>query len=432
MADKHFIARRYALMPNRQQEAELTKCAAAARLAFNLTNEEAAMQRVYNEIDQTSGGIIQRPSFSFTAKSSRINQFTQHIKADHTWLCEVNSRIIESAISDCLQSWKRFFETCRTRRVSPPRFRAKGRFEAFTLRPGTAKVIHGDNHLRIGSAGLVRAVIHHQPPGQIKRLTIVRSTSRWIASVTYEHDQAVATPSPVGTPIAIDRGVAIAYAASDGRQWRHPVDRLLQIDQRIRQLQTKAARQTRGSARYRHTRRRIASFMEHAAAIRTQFNHHVTARLASDHDLIALEDLNIRNMTASARGTMDDPGTNVRAKSGLNRAILNIGWGEFARQIDYKTKRHAGKVVTLPPQYTSQRCSECGHIDATNRVTRSLFTCGKCGARHHADTNAAENLLTLALSGQTGSVQGLGARQANSAGDRQREVTGKQPELFEL
>jgi transposase len=99
--------------------------------------------------------------------------------------------------------------------------------------------------------------------------------------------------------------------------------------------------------------------------------------------------LKIKNMTRSARGTIEAPGQNVRAKAGLNRSISQQGWGMFARYLEYKAP---GRVEKIDPAYTSQRCPECGHVDADSRKSQALFACTACGYSCNADVNAARNI----------------------------------------
>jgi len=105
--------------------------------------------------------------------------------------------------------------------------------------------------------------------------------------------------------------------------------------------------------------------------------------------MLFVEDLNVRNMSRSAAGTLDEPGKNVRAKAGLNKAILDQGWSAFRRQLEYKSQWRGGTVVAVPPQHTSQTCSVCGYVHPDNRLSRDRFHCRACG---HADINAAKNI----------------------------------------
>ena len=105
--------------------------------------------------------------------------------------------------------------------------------------------------------------------------------------------------------------------------------------------------------------------------------------------VIKVEDLRIRNMTRSAKGTVKDPGCNVRAKAGLNRGILRSGWGLLVRRLEEKAPGRVGKVY---PAFTSQRCSACGRVDARSRESQARFVCTACGYACHADVNAARNI----------------------------------------
>jgi putative transposase len=97
-------------------------------------------------------------------------------------------------------------------------------------------------------------------------------------------------------------------------------------------------------------------------------------------------------MTASAKGTAESPGRNVKQKAGLNKSILDQGWGEFSRQLEYKQSWRGGWVLYVNPAYTSQTCSQCGHVAPDNRKSRELFVCENCGHTANADVNAAINI----------------------------------------
>ena len=108
--------------------------------------------------------------------------------------------------------------------------------------------------------------------------------------------------------------------------------------------------------------------------------------------MVFVEDLKVKNMSKSAKGTLQEPGKNVLAKSGLNRSILDCGWGMFRTMLEYKTN-----VIKVNPKYTSQICNCCGNKDAQSRLSQSEFVCTNCGHRSHADVNAAKNILSQGL-----------------------------------
>ena len=136
------------------------------------------------------------------------------------------------------------------------------------------------------------------------------------------------------------------------------------------------------------------------AQARTNWCHQVSREIARRYDVAYLEDLNTKGMTASAKGTMDSPGTNVRQKAGLNRGILATGWYKLERCLSYKVS-----VVKVPAAYTSQTCHACGYMDKANRKSQSVFECVKCGHRDNADVNAA---LNIPASGNGASARGGG------------------------
>ncbi len=109
--------------------------------------------------------------------------------------------------------------------------------------------------------------------------------------------------------------------------------------------------------------------------------------------MVVLEDLSVRSMSRSARGTVDAPGRKVRAKAGLNKSILDQGWAEFRRQLEYKQTWRGGIVVAVDPRNTSRTCPLCGHVSAENRKIQGVFRCVRCGYAADADVNAARNIL---------------------------------------
>ena len=109
--------------------------------------------------------------------------------------------------------------------------------------------------------------------------------------------------------------------------------------------------------------------------------------------MIVIEDLQVRNMSRSAAGTIEQPGSNVKAKSGLNQSILDQSWYESRRQLEYKQKWRGGTVIAVPAHHTSQKCADCGFVDPGNRISQSDFRCLECGNSANADLNAARNIL---------------------------------------
>ncbi len=212
------------------------------------------------------------------------------------------------------------------------------------------------------------------------------SVGRW-------HIAFAAVPDPVAGPgtgqeVGVDRGVAVSAALSTGEL--HTCPRLsIGRRGRLRRLQRKFARAERGSNRRARLKFAIARLRAREADSRKDWAEKLSTDLARRFDVIRVEDLRVRDMTRSARGTSEKPGRNVRQKAGLNRGILASGWGILVHRLEEKAP---GRVEKIHPAYTSQRCSACGHVNRKSRESQADFRCTACGFMLHADLNAARNI----------------------------------------
>jgi putative transposase len=217
------------------------------------------------------------------------------------------------------------------------------------------------------------------------RVTMDRA-GRW-------HVAFAAIPGPVPAPgngqvVGIDRGVAVSAALSTGELLRAPGLTPRQRG-RLRRLERTLARARRGSARRSRVKLAVARLRARETDRRTDWAEKTSTDLARRFDLVRVEDLHIANMTRSARGTAAQPGRNVAQKSGLNRGILQSGWGLLVRRLADKAP---GRVEKVSPAFTSQRCSACGHVAAESRKSQALFACAACNFTLNADVNAARNI----------------------------------------
>src|SRR6266702_2070883 len=167
------------------------------------------------------------------------------------------------------------------------------------------------------------------------------------------------------------------------------VPKTARVRRRMRRLERKLARARRGSERRRRVRLAIARLHARETDRRKDWAEKASTDIARRFDVIRIEDLRIRNMTRSGKGTLENPGRNVRQKSGLNREILRSGWGLLVRRLEEKA---ASRVEKIKPAFTSQRCSACGHVDAKSRESQACFVCTACGYACNADVNAARNI----------------------------------------
>jgi putative transposase len=144
---------------------------------------------------------------------------------------------------------------------------------------------------------------------------------------------------------------------------------------------------------WKKAKTRVQRIHARIANARLDFLHKTSYAISKDHAMVVMENLQVRNMSRSAAGTVEQPGRNVQQKTGLNKSILEQGWREFRRQMEYKMIRTGGLFVPVPPQNTSTACPQCGHISKENRKTQAQFACVECGFSDNADLVGAINIL---------------------------------------
>lgn len=208
--------------------------------------------------------------------------------------------------------------------------------------------------------------------------------------------------------IGLDVGVAKTVTRSDGIVHQIDTDNIKSIEGRISVLQRRLSHKKgskkgeKKSGHWLRQKKQINKLQSELSHIRQNFNHQISRLLVNSFDNIVIEDLKIKNMTASAAGTLENPGNMVKQKSGLNKAILRNGWFQFRTMLEYKSNWVGGNVIAVKPNYTSQTCSQCGYVDSENRKNQAKFKCIKCGYIDNADINAAKNILKLSPAGSPG------------------------------
>jgi len=258
--------------------------------------------------------------------------------------------------------------------------------------------------------------------GTIKNITVTHRGGQWFASIQVE--QMIEIGKHVSdSEIGVDAGIKCFAAFSDGTKIEG-VHSFRKHEERLAREQRKLSRKKRGSENWKKQKREIAKLHHTIANVRSDFLHKFSTNISNNHAKVYAEGLQIRNMSASAKGSIEEPGRSVKAKSGLNKSILDQGWYEFRRQLDYKLFWRGGMLVEVNPRHTSQQCSCCGHTAKENRISQDVFRCQVCGHAENADVNAAKNILTV---GQTGI-----ACQANHIGGRQQEPAGTREEVLPM
>ncbi|MFG2017344.1 RNA-guided endonuclease InsQ/TnpB family protein [Actinomadura geliboluensis] len=369
---------RYRLQPTPAQEAGLLEHCGHARFVWNLAVEQHGHWRL---------GRRGAPGFA-----EQCRQLTE-ARAAFAWLRAGSVIVQQQALKDFAQAMANFFASTHRR----PTWRKAGRHEGFRvvgqrgLHWDVRRLSRRTGEVRIPKVGWVRFRWSRPVPGGVKSFRVTRDRAgRW--HVAFAHIPAPIPAPGNGQAVGVDRGVTVSAALSTGELLHGPSLTAWEAE-RLRRLQRKLARAKRGSNRRAHLRALIARLRAREADRRRDWVEKTTTRLATGFDLIAVEDLNVRGMTRSAKGTLGAPGTGVRAKAGLNRAILAAGWGRLVQRLEHKAP---GRLIKVDPRYTSQTCHACGHRAPENRESQAVFRCVACGHRANADINAARNIQTIA------------------------------------
>lgn len=307
------------------------------------------------------------------------------------FLAKAGSQTLQQTLKFLDQALKEAFDKKNPKRF--PRFKKKGRdTDSFRFPQGFK--LDGDRAF-LPKIGWVRFRKSREIEGTPRNATISRRGEYWYISIQTEI-KASEPVHPSASTVGIDLGVARFATLSDG-SYLEPLNSFKKLEKKLAREQRGLARKVKFSANWHKQKRKISQLHIRIADARNDYLHKASDTISKNHAVVVLEDLRIRNMSASAKGTMDEPGRNVRAKSGLNKAILDQGWFEFRRQIEYKELWRGGRVVAIPPQYTSQTCPDCGHVSADNRRSQARFVCIACGYEENADFVGAINILAAGL-----------------------------------
>lgn len=337
------------------------------------------------------------PRISYNDAAGMLKLWKQ---SDETpWLKACDSQVLQQA----LMQLERGYVNCFEGRSDPPTKRKKFVNDSFRY-PQRFKV--EGNKVYLPKIGWVKFRKSREIDGTIKNVTVSRKGHHWF--VSFQTEQEIDDPiHPSESAVGIDLGIAQFATLSDGTVYE-PLSAFRRLEAKLAKLQRKLSRKVKFSNNWKTIKRKITRLHSKIADARGDYLHKVSTEISQNHAVIGVEDLKVSNMSKSAKGTIDRPGKKVAQKSGLNKSILDQGWGMFRATMEYKQLWRGGMVIAVPPHHTSQMCSECGHTSPLNRQSQSTFECVQCGFKANADWNAASNIRTLAV-GQTESLNACGA-----------------------
>jgi len=365
---------KFKLRPSKTQEAALLKMVGSCRFIWNklLAIQNARLkrgQRVMNWVEMANLLPLMKRMWPWLA----TDPYSQNLQA-------VCKKLAES------------FKQCFTKgsRQAGRRPRFKRRDQVSSARFPTALPIE-NNYIKIPKIGLMRFFKSREIEGKVKNVTVKKESTGWFVSIQTERE--VTQPIRSSTrEIGIDVGITRFATFSDGT-FISPVNAFRSQQDRLAKAQRLLSRKVRFSSNWKKQKQIVSRIHSKIANIRKDFLHKVSTDIANSHGTVYIENLKIVNMSKSASGTVEEPGKNVAAKSGLNKGILDQGWGMFRSILECKLTWLGGRLVAVPPQYTSQRCPDCGHVAKENRTTQSKFECVQCGFTANADHVGAINVL---------------------------------------
>ncbi len=402
---------KFRLYPTEVQEQAFRQTAGATRFLYNLCLEQRRLEW-------------------HRSNPRRLTAYDQGkdlsaLKAELPWLAESPHHPLLQSMRDLDRAFRNFFEG----RAGYPKFHKRGESDSFRY-PDPKQFKLTKDKVFLPKIGWVDWVQHREITHdgavkngiKIKTCTVVREADAWFAAIACEIEVADRAPH-TGGPVGIDMGVAkpLVLMQPPDAAGVYPaaiIEMLPRVTERERRrlgiMQARVARRSKGSRNRAKALRAVARRQAHFARRRRDAAHKATTRIARQFSLVVVEDLRVKNMTGSARGTRTEPGRNVRQKAGLNRAILDVpsdGFPSAVRtepfavyapaqiraMLAYKTVWNGGAMQAVPAPHTSQECRLCGFTHAGNRTTQALFFCLGCGSAANADENAGSNILAAGL-----------------------------------
>ena len=370
---KKLQAFKFELMPTAAQESNMVRFAGSCRFVFN---KALAWQIEAYAKDKST-------SMSYVDWANMLPKWKQ--EKEFLWLNKAPSQILQQSLKDLEKSYKNFFN----KTADFPKFKNRSNKASFRY-PQHCQLDEGNARIFMPKLGFVRYRKSRNIIGNIKNVTVSLKAGKWFVSIQTEDE--LKDPVHISkTAIGIDLGCIRFATLSDGIYVK-PCDFKCQ-ENRLKKYQRRMARKIKFSKNWQKEKCKVQKVNAKIAHVRNDYLHKLTTEIVKNNSLVVIEDLAVKKMTKSLTGTPATAGEKAK-KRGLNRSILNQGWHEFARQIEYKMKWTGGEFLKVPAYFTSTTCPDekCGHISKENRKTQALFKCVACGYENNADLVAAINI----------------------------------------
>jgi putative transposase len=371
---------KYELIPTGDQQRRMRRFAGSCRVVFN---EALSLQKKRYEQGEHKLGYagLCKELTAWRNGAPRPSGRTA------PWLADAPVHPLQQTLKDLERAYANFF----AKRADFPRFKKKGQRDSLRYPdPKQIKLDQANARIFLPKLGWLRYRNSRDVLGEVNNVTVSLSGGKWHVSIQTERE--VAQPMPNGGAVGIDMGIARFATLSDGTFFA-PLGSFRRHQAALRKAQQAMSRKQKFSNNWKKAKARVQRIHARIGNARRDYLHKTTTTISQNHAMVCIEDLQVRNMSKSAAGTTEQPGKNVQAKSGLNKSILDQGWFELRRQLDYKLAWNGGHLVAVPPQNTSRTCPACGHVSAHNRQTQARFACVECGFEENADLVGAINVL---------------------------------------
>ena len=380
---KRLQAYKFEITPDGEQIRMMRKYAGNARKVWNLALDRQEKNHKAGE--------------KFTGAKG-MNYWIPEWKKEFPFLCESPAQTLQQVMENLAKGYEKFFKKTADHPVFKKKWKSADSFRF--PEPKQFTVDQNNSRIKLPKLGWIRYRKSRVVEGTIKNITVSCVAGKWYASIQTERelDQPL---HPATSMIGVDVGITRFATLSDAtyieplNTFRNHEIKLAKYQRRMSHIKRHSNKQF--SNNWKRAKAHVQKIHNRIANVRNDFLHKTTTTISKNHAIVCIEDLQVGNMSRSAAGTSESHGRSVKAKSGLNKSILDQGWGEFRRQLEYKQAWLRGEVLAVPPHNTSRTCPDCGYVSADNRKTQAKFECVECGYKNNADVVGAINILNRGM-----------------------------------
>jgi putative transposase len=356
---------KFKLRPNGRQQSQMRRIAGCCRFVFN--------QALAIQIQRRDQG---QAELDFAALTQRLAQWRRY--PGSIWLADAPIGTQQQA----LRNLERAFARYRSHQAQFPTFKKRGRSGGFRYSdPGELKLDQANSRILLPSLGWLRYRHSRNVLGRVRNVTVSSSGKEWFAAILTERQ--VEPPVARGPAVGIDMGIVRFATLSDGNFYT-PLNSFRRHENALARAQRSMSRKTKYSNNWRKEKSRVQRIYIRIANARSDYLHKISSTISQNHAVVCVEDLRVSAMSHT---------DSAPAKRGLNKSILDQGWFEFRRQLEYKLRWNGGRLIAVSPRNTSITCPRCRHVGKENRLSQAQFECAACGLRENADLVGALNVL---------------------------------------